>query len=247
MIAKKYIDARYASVLFFLVFVRSHLRSFAANSLSVIRRMGYSSRPLISIFRSHNCFRMNTYFARFWPHLSPFRMNTSGSVHSKQLYLPLESTLMKKGGRGDQLLLTRNTKIDFRFRLPHKGPLMTASCRFPHSAPCIRETYVHSASLRHPFLLPSELSTLNFQPSTSFSIRFQLPHQPRNNHLPENHRIGPHFHLPPQVAALRIDPCLLRHVSAIENQVRVRDRNLWVQDSVDHQHRRRRLSEQSLS
>ncbi len=112
MIPKKYIDTQYTSVLFSPVFVSSHLRSFAANSLSAIRRMGYSSRPLISIFRSHNCFRMNTYFARFSRHLSPFRINTSGSVDSKQLYLPSESTLMKKRGRGDQLLLTRNSKKD---------------------------------------------------------------------------------------------------------------------------------------
>src|SRR5260370_21463385 len=53
-------------------------------------------------------FRINTHFARFWRHLSPFRINTSTNVHSKQLYLSLESTLMKKGGRGGQLLLTRN-------------------------------------------------------------------------------------------------------------------------------------------
>src|SRR5258708_23169176 len=110
MIAKKYIDAQYSSVLFFPVFVSSHLRSFAANSLSAIRRLGYSSRQIITISRSHNCFRMNTYFARFSPHLSPFRINTSGSVHSKQLYPPLESTLMKKRGRGVQFLLTRNPK-----------------------------------------------------------------------------------------------------------------------------------------
>ncbi len=110
MIPKKYIDTQYTSVLFSPVFVSSHLRSFAANSLSATRRMGYSSRPLISIFRSHNCFRMNTYFARFSRHLSPFRINTSGSVHSKQLYPPLESTLMKKRGRGVQFLLTRNPR-----------------------------------------------------------------------------------------------------------------------------------------
>ncbi len=52
-------------------------------------------------------FRINTQFVRLWCHLSPFKINTSGSVHSKQLYPPLESTLMKKGGRGGQLLLTR--------------------------------------------------------------------------------------------------------------------------------------------
>src|SRR4029077_13522354 len=32
--------------------------------------------------------------------LSPFRINTYISVASKRLYLPLESTLMKKGGEG---------------------------------------------------------------------------------------------------------------------------------------------------
>src|SRR6266704_75936 len=123
MIPKKYIDTQYTSVLFSPVFVSSHLRSFAANSLSATRRMGYSSRPLISIFRSHNCFRMNTYFARFSRHLSPFRINTSGSVHSKQLYLPLESTLMKKGGRGVQLLLTRNPKKALRSCCGFRGAL----------------------------------------------------------------------------------------------------------------------------
>ena len=45
-------------------------------------------------------FRINSHVARFLRHLSPFRINTSESVHSKRLYLPLESTLMKKVGRG---------------------------------------------------------------------------------------------------------------------------------------------------
>src|SRR5258708_36843255 len=58
-------------------------------------------------------FRINAHFARFWGRLSPFRINTSGSVHSKQLYPPLESTLMKKGGRGVQLLLTRFSDKEF--------------------------------------------------------------------------------------------------------------------------------------
>src|SRR5258708_1796683 len=182
-------------------------------------------------------------FARFWPHLSAFRMNPSGSVHSKQLYLPLESTLMKNRGRGGQLWLTRNCKNDSHLKVHPERPLKIASWQFRSSVPLCGT----SASLRYPFLLRSELSTLNFQPSTSFSIRFQLPHQPRNNHLPENHRIGPHFHLPPQVPALRIDPRLLRHVAAVENQIRVRNGNLCVQNSRDHQHRRHRLSEQPLS
>src|SRR5258708_6015232 len=58
-------------------------------------------------------FRISTHFARFLCRLSPFRMNTSRSVHSKQLYLPLESTLMKKRGRGVQLLLTRISDKEF--------------------------------------------------------------------------------------------------------------------------------------
>src|SRR5437867_2758865 len=58
-------------------------------------------------------FRINAYLSRILLHLSSFRINTSGSVDSKQLYLPLESTLMKNRGRGGRLLLTRNPKKDF--------------------------------------------------------------------------------------------------------------------------------------
>src|SRR5260370_38300218 len=67
---------------------------------------------------------------------------------------------------------------------------------------------------------------------------FQLPPQIRNNHLPENHRIGPHFHLSPQVPALRIDPRLLRHVPVAQDQVRVGYRYLRIQASRYDQHRR---------
>src|SRR5712691_9785032 len=45
-------------------------------------------------------------FAEFCSCLSPFRINTSRSVDSKQLYLSSESTLMKNRGRGVGLLLT---------------------------------------------------------------------------------------------------------------------------------------------
>jgi hypothetical protein len=41
-------------------------------------------------------------------HPKSFRCNTSISVDSKQLKVPLESTLMKKRGRGGQLSLTRS-------------------------------------------------------------------------------------------------------------------------------------------
>ena len=115
----------------FPVFVSPHLRPFAATPASIASRTNHSSRPLMSIFHLHNSFRMSAHFARFWRHLSPFRINTSGSVHSKQLYLHLESTLMKKGGRGVQSLLTRNPKkalrscCDFRGALrAEPGPLL---------------------------------------------------------------------------------------------------------------------------
>src|SRR5712671_1708368 len=59
----------------------------------------------------------------------------------------------------------------------------------------------------------SAFSTSSFHFLASF-FRFQLPHQIRNNYLPENHRIRPHFHLPSQMSALGIDPRLLRHIAA---------------------------------
>jgi hypothetical protein len=39
--------------------------------------------------------------------LTIFRISTYGSVHSKELDLPLESTLMKNIGGGEMLWLTR--------------------------------------------------------------------------------------------------------------------------------------------
>src|SRR5258708_16074830 len=74
----------------------------------------------------------------------------------------------------------------------------------------------------------------------------QLSHQPRNNHLPENHRIRPHFHLPSQMPALRIDPRLLRHVPVAQDQVRVGYRYLRIQGSRYDQHRRGWFSEELL-
>src|SRR5216684_2245240 len=95
------------------------------------------------------------------------------------------------------------------------------------------------------FLLRSELSTFNCQLSTS-AFHAQLPHQIRNNHLPENHRVRPHFHLPSQMSALRIDPSLLGHIAAAEDQINVGNRNLRVQNSGENQHRRGRFSEELL-
>ena len=105
------------------MFASLHLRPFAAISFSATRLKGYASRPISPISRLHNSFRMSAHFAQFWRHLSPFRINTSGSVHSKQLYSPLESTLMKKEGRGGQLLLTRNPKKALRSCCDLRGAL----------------------------------------------------------------------------------------------------------------------------
>src|SRR6266403_925462 len=125
------------------------------------------------------------------------------------------------------------------------------------SARRLREPSALSASLCYLFLFRSKPSIFNFQLSTSSSyiltsllpclaFRPQLPHQVRNNHLPENHRIRPHFHLPPQVPTLRIDPRLLRHVAAAQQQIRIRDRHLSIQSPRDDQHRRHRLPNQPL-
>ncbi len=57
-------------------------------------------------------FRTNTYETRpIMSALTPFRMNTYGSVDSKEFYPPLKSTLMKNGGRGCPLLLTRSRRM----------------------------------------------------------------------------------------------------------------------------------------
>jgi hypothetical protein len=74
------------------------------------RHLSLAFRPL-SVSKP---FRTNTYeTCPIISALTPFRMNTSGSVHSKALYPPLKSTLLKNRGGGTQLLLTRNAKKHF--------------------------------------------------------------------------------------------------------------------------------------
>jgi len=59
--------------------------------------------------RLSKSFRINTYeTCPIISALTTFRINTYGSVHSKALYPPLESTLMKNRGGGIQLLLIRH-------------------------------------------------------------------------------------------------------------------------------------------
>ena len=87
-----------------------------------------SSRPLLL-----KLFRTNTYEAcPIMSALTPFKMNTSGSVHSKAFYPPLKSTLMKNRGVGCQLLLTRSRKMhsisaDSRYQSSVVGAAVTGS------------------------------------------------------------------------------------------------------------------------
>src|SRR6266852_8323557 len=77
----------------------SHLPSFFSNL----------QRSAVKPFRS-NSFRIitykNTHFARFWRHLSPFRINTSKSV-SKQRTLSIfrMNTYEKQGGGGGPVIV----------------------------------------------------------------------------------------------------------------------------------------------
>ncbi len=119
MIPNKYIDKQRPSMLFFPVFATIHPRR-SLNFFTDLTPLPYPLSPIpcpLKLFRINTCmgvksvskqttltpFRMNTHekqgretdFAQFWCSVSPFRINTYKSVHSKGLYLPLESTLMK--------------------------------------------------------------------------------------------------------------------------------------------------------
>ena len=73
------------------------LISFVSHSYENTRGVGVFFPFWNSLFSLH-----------FWRRLSPFRINTSESGDSKQLYPPLDSTVLKNRGRGSQLLLTRH-------------------------------------------------------------------------------------------------------------------------------------------
>src|SRR6266849_6356398 len=162
-------------------------------------------------------------------HLTPLAatlMDSSASVANKRLTTglsPLAATLTKNAGWGPHPFRVSTFRSKLRRSSRAENPTGSA---FSTSS-------FHILASLHPCFL------------TSY-FRFQLPHQIRNNYLPENHRIRPHFHLPSQMSALGIDPRLLRHIAAAEKQVRIRDRHLRIQDSGDHQHRRRRLPQQTL-
>ena len=79
-------------------------------------------------------------------------------------------------------------------------PLLTSRLPAPTWSGSLSGSEASSSALGS-FLLFSELSTFNCQPSTSSIVisllrylitsHVQLPHQPRNNHLPEDHRVRP--------------------------------------------------------
>jgi hypothetical protein len=82
----------------------------------------FNSPPLL--FKSS---RINTYeLCPITSALTPFKINTSGSVHSKALYPPLKSTLLKNRGGGYQLLLTRHATKHVYPERPSgaEGPLL---------------------------------------------------------------------------------------------------------------------------
>ena len=57
-------------------------------------------------------------------------------------------------------------------------------------------------------------------------FRAEVVCQPGEDHLFKDARIGPHAYLPSQVSALRVDPCILGDVAAVEQLVHIRDRYL---------------------
>ena len=74
-------------------------------------------------------------------------------------------------------------------------------------------------------------------------LGLQRPHQPGNDDLLEDDRIGPDLRLPPKVAALRIDPGSFWDVAFAEEQINVGDRNLRVEHSGRDEHGSHRFSQ----
>src|SRR5882724_13156695 len=70
-------------------------------------------------------------------------------------------------------------------------------------------------------------------------------HQPRDNHLLEYGRVRPHLYLSSKMTALRIDPSRLGNITFTEQQINIGDRDLSIQNSSHHQHRRHRFSQKA--
>src|ERR1700682_247872 len=103
-----------------------------------------------------------------------------------------------------------------------------------------------SSDLKFSSLMESRTSPPGGRARRPSLHRFERMHQPRNDYLFEDARIGPHSDLPPEVTALRIDPCSLRHIAFVEKQVGVGRPNPGVLYPGKNQHGRHRLAKQSL-
>src|SRR6266852_5047754 len=162
-------------------------------------------------------------------HLTPLAatlMDSSASVANKRLTTglsPLAATLTKNAGWGPHPF--RVSTFRSKLRRSSRAEIPTGSA-FSTSS-------FHILASLHPCFL------------TSY-FRFQLPHQIRNNYLPENHWIGPHLYLPPQVPALRINPRFFWNIPAAQKQIRVRNWHLRIQSAGNDQHWRHRFPQQPL-
>src|SRR5215467_5264303 len=74
----------------------------------------------------------------------------------------------------------------------------------------------------------------------------RLAHDPGNEDLCEDHRIGPNLGLSAEMPTSWIDPRFFRPIPALEQQVGVGDRHLGVARTADNQHGSGRLAKQSL-
>src|SRR5229473_960086 len=90
----------------------SHLPSFTSNL----------QRSVVKPFRS-NSFRIITYknrhFARFWHHLSPFRINTSKSVSKQRTLSIFRMNTYEKQGRGWPVIVNQKHDVSSDRKLPH--------------------------------------------------------------------------------------------------------------------------------
>src|SRR6266849_9480948 len=155
----------------------------------------------------------------------------------RALVSPLAGTLMDlPASVANKRLTGELTSLDATLTQKVGGLSLT---RIPNNV-CLLSKHRDDRPVPTTFSSPIITSLLRYL----ITSHVQLPHQIRNNHLPENHRIGPHFHLPSQVPALRIDPRLLRHISSAQKQIRIRNRHLCIQSARDDQHRRHRFPEQ---
>src|SRR5229473_1187690 len=103
----------------------SHLPSFLSSL----------QRSAVKPFRS-NFFRIITYknrhFARFWHHLSPFRINTSKSVSKQRILSIFRMNTYEKQGEGGPVIVNQKHDLFSSRKLPHLTTIRTS--RVPAAA-----------------------------------------------------------------------------------------------------------------